>query len=58
TPPVGLNLYVVQGIAPDVPLNRVLVGSFPFVMILLLGIAICSVWPELTLWLPNKMITR
>ncbi|HBB16991.1 MAG TPA: C4-dicarboxylate ABC transporter [Syntrophus sp. (in: bacteria)] len=58
TPPVGLNLYVVQGIAPDVPLSKVLVGSFPFVMILLLGIAICSIWPELTLWLPNKMITR
>lgn len=58
TPPVGLNLYVVQGIAPDVPLSRVLIGSFPFVLILLLGIAICSIWPELTLWLPNKMITR
>jgi len=58
TPPVGLNLYIVQGIAPDVPLSKVLVGSFPFVLILLLGIAICSIWPELTLWLPNKMITR
>lgn len=58
TPPVGLNLYVIQGIAPDVPLSRVLVGSVPFVLILLLGIVICSIWPELTLWLPNKMITR
>ena len=58
TPPVGLNLYVIQGIAPDVPLSKVLIGSFPFVLILLLGIAICSIWPELTLWLPNKMITR
>lgn len=58
TPPVGLNLYIVQGIAPDVPLSKVLVGSAPFVLILLLGIVICSIWPELTLWLPNKMITR
>ncbi|MDI6727180.1 MAG: TRAP transporter large permease [Smithellaceae bacterium] len=58
TPPVGLNLYVVQGIAPDVPLTRVLAGSTPFVIILLLGMVICSIWPELTLWLPNKMITR
>ena len=58
TPPVGLNLYIVQGIAPDVPLSRVLAGSFPFVLVLMLGIAICSIWPELTLWLPNKMITR
>jgi len=58
TPPVGLNLYVVQGIAPDVPLTRVLAGSAPFVIILMLGMVICSIWPELTLWLPNKMITR
>jgi TRAP-type mannitol/chloroaromatic compound transport system permease large subunit len=39
-------------------LSKVLVGSAPFVLILLLGIVICSIWPELTLWLPNKMITR
>ncbi|MBM4272460.1 MAG: TRAP transporter large permease [Deltaproteobacteria bacterium] len=58
TPPVGLNLFIVKGIAPDVPITRVLVGSFPFVIILLLGIVICSIWPELVLWLPNKMITR
>jgi len=58
TPPVGLNLYIVQGIAPDVPLSRVLAGSFPFVLVLMLGIVICSIWPELTLWLPNKMIVR
>ncbi len=58
TPPVGLNLYIVQGIAPDVPLSRILIGSMPFVIILLLGIVVCSVWPELVLWLPHKMITR
>jgi C4-dicarboxylate transporter DctM subunit len=58
TPPVGLNLYIVQGIAPDVPLSKVLLGSLPFAIILLLGIVIISIWPELALWLPSKMITR
>jgi C4-dicarboxylate transporter DctM subunit len=58
TPPVGLNLYIVQGIAPDVPLSKVLIGSAPFVAILLFGIALLSLWPELALWLPNQMITR
>jgi tripartite ATP-independent transporter DctM subunit len=58
TPPVGLNLFIVQGIAPDVPITRVLVGSIPFMIIILLGIVIFSIWPELVLWLPNKMITR
>ncbi|MGB9699405.1 MAG: TRAP transporter large permease [Thermodesulfobacteriota bacterium] len=58
TPPVGLNLYIVQGIAPDVPLSKVLIGSAPFVVILLLGIILLCFFPQLALWLPNKMITR
>lgn len=58
TPPVGLNLYIVQGIAPDVPLSKVLIGSLPFVVILILGIVLLCIYPELALWLPNKMITR
>jgi tripartite ATP-independent transporter DctM subunit len=58
TPPVGLNLYIVQGIAPDVPLTEVLKGSVPFIIMLCLGMVILCFWPELALWLPNKMITR
>jgi C4-dicarboxylate transporter DctM subunit len=58
TPPVGLNLYIVQAIAPDVPLAQVLKGSLPFLLLLGLGIVILCIWPELALWLPNKMITR
>ncbi len=58
TPPVGLNLYIVQGIAPDVPLSKVLIGSLPFVFILILGIILLCLWPQLALWLPDKMITR
>jgi len=58
TPPVGLNLYIVQGIAPDVPISQVLQGSMPFLLLLGLGIIILCIWPELALWLPNKMITR
>ena len=56
TPPVGLNLYVVQGIAPQIPLYRVLRGSIPFVLLLLLGIVVLSVFPQIATWLPNKMI--
>ena len=58
TPPVGMNLYIVQGIAPDVPLSEVLKGSYPFIIMLCLGIVTLCVWPDLALWLPNKMITR
>jgi C4-dicarboxylate transporter, DctM subunit len=56
TPPVGLNLYVLKGVAPDVPLVTVLKGSMPFVLIMFLEMFILSVFPELALWLPNHML--
>lgn len=56
TPPVGLNLYIVKGIAPDVPLSQVLWGVLPFVIIELIVIAAVCVFPELALWLPSLMI--
>jgi tripartite ATP-independent transporter DctM subunit len=56
TPPFGLNLFIVKGIAPDIPLERVLLGSLPFAVCLVLGIVLCYIWPELILWLPNQMI--
>ncbi len=58
TPPFGINLYVVKGIAPDVPMSRILLGSMPFLAILLLGIVIVSLFPELALWLPGRMFGR
>jgi tripartite ATP-independent transporter DctM subunit len=56
TPPVGLNLYIVKNIAPDVPMSHVLLGVIPFVIIEGVVIASVCIWPEIALWLPNKMI--
>ena len=56
TPPVGLNLYIVKDIAPDIPMSHVLLGMFPFFIIDLLVITLTCIWPQLALWLPNKMI--
>jgi tripartite ATP-independent transporter DctM subunit len=56
TPPFGLNLFVVKGVAPDIPLHKVLVGALPFALCLTVGIVVCYIWPELITWLPNKMI--
>ena len=53
TPPVGLNLYVLKGVAPDVPLTKVLWGSVPFVLIMLLEIVLLAFFPEIALWLPT-----
>ncbi|MHB8766823.1 MAG: TRAP transporter large permease [Deferrisomatales bacterium] len=56
TPPVGLNLYIVQGVAPDIPLATVLRGVLPFITLLLIGIVVLCLFPELATWLPAKMI--
>jgi len=56
TPPVGLNLYIVKSIAPDVPMSEVLLGVIPFVIIEFIVIACVCIWPGLALWLPSKMI--
>jgi len=53
SPPVGLNLYVINGIAPDISLKTILVGSVPFVGCMLLAIIILCIFPGLALWLPQ-----
>ncbi|MEW6139558.1 MAG: TRAP transporter large permease [Thermodesulfobacteriota bacterium] len=56
TPPVGLNLYVVQGIAPDVPLSRVLRAMVPFLVVDIIVLVLLCIFPELATWLPSKML--
>ncbi len=56
TPPVGLNLYVINGIAPDISLKQILVGSAPFVGCMVLAIVILCILPELATWLPDAMM--
>jgi C4-dicarboxylate transporter DctM subunit len=56
TPPVGLNLFVINGIAPDVPLKKILWGSFPYVLCMLLAIVILSIFPVLATWFPDFLM--
>ncbi len=56
TPPIGLNLYVINGIAPDISLGQILRGSLPYVFCMILGIVILCIFPEIATWLPNAMM--
>ncbi|MEM9222424.1 MAG: TRAP transporter large permease [Pseudomonadota bacterium] len=56
TPPVGLNLYVINGIAPDISLRTILVGSMPFVVCMVLAIVILSIFPGLVTALPDALM--
>lgn len=53
TPPVGLNLFVVQSLRPSGSMNDVMLGSLPFVLMLLGMVFLLAVYPDLALWLPR-----
>jgi C4-dicarboxylate transporter, DctM subunit len=53
TPPVGINLYVVQGLRSRGRIDDVIIGAAPFLITMLAMIAILSYWPSLALWLPR-----
>ena len=55
-PPVGLNIYIVSSIAPDVPVTRVMWGTIPYVLCMMLAIVILCAFPEIATWLPNTMM--
>jgi TRAP-type C4-dicarboxylate transport system permease large subunit len=57
TPPVGINLFVIQGVARGSSMRDIAVGSTPFVLLLILLVMILFFIPELALWLPRQMIT-
>jgi C4-dicarboxylate transporter, DctM subunit len=52
-PPVGLNLFVINGIAPDIKLRSIIWGTLPFIGLMVLGIFILCLMPDIAVWLPN-----
>ncbi len=55
TPPVGINVYVVNGIAGDIPLETIFRGVMPFLAALIVGTAVLVAFPMIVLWLPRLM---
>jgi TRAP-type C4-dicarboxylate transport system permease large subunit len=53
TPPVGINVYVVSGIARDVPLEVIFKGAVPFVLALCTYLVIMLLFPQIALYLPS-----
>ncbi len=56
TPPVGLNLYVLKSIAPTVKLSTILWGAFPFMLCMILGILLLTLFPGIATWLPEALM--
>jgi len=56
-PPVGLNLFVIKNIAPDIPLSDVIWGVLPFVGLMMVAVVVLCFAPEIAIWLPDRLIT-
>lgn len=56
TPPVGLNVYVVNSVAPDIPSEEIFIGIVPFLLMDFLTLAILIVFPQISLFLPSLML--
>ena len=55
TPPVGLNVFVINSLAPDVPMRQTFLGVSPFFVAELFRVAILVAFPMLSLWLPRVL---
>jgi len=54
TPPVGMNLFVIKGIA-RAPMGDIIAGIVPYVGLMVLGLFLVLMFPQLALWLPTTM---
>ena len=52
-PPVGLNLFVINGIAPDIPLRKIVWGVVPFLILMAIAIVLLCFVPDIAMSLPN-----
>ena len=55
-PPVGLNIFVIKNIAPDIPLSDVMWGTLPFVALMAIAVLVICFVPGLALWLPKLVM--
>ena len=55
-PPVGLNLFVIKNIAPDIPFRDVLWGTLPFVGIMIVAVVLICIFPSIAMWLPRILM--
>ncbi|MBT9372974.1 TRAP transporter large permease [Rhizobium sp. CSW-27] len=55
TPPVGMNVFVVRGVAEDVPLATIFKGVMPFLLAMIVALLLIIIFPQIALILPNSM---
>ncbi|MEN3289081.1 MAG: hypothetical protein V7634_3381, partial [Bradyrhizobium sp.] len=55
-PPVGLNIFVIRNVAPDIPLSEVIWGTLPFVLLMMLAVLLLCFVPQISTLLPDLVM--
>ena len=55
TPPVGLNVFVISGVAGDIPISRIFRGIWPFLLASVVAILCLILFPQIAMFLPSRM---
>jgi TRAP-type C4-dicarboxylate transport system permease large subunit len=55
-PPVGLNIFVIKNIAPDIPLRDVIYGVMPFVVLMFIAVVLLCLFPGIATGLPDAIM--
>ena len=55
TPPVGMNVFIIKGVAPDVPIGVIFRGIVPFLFATLVALIVMLIFPEIALYIPTHM---
>ena len=55
TPPVGMNVYIIKGVAPDIPLETIFKGIWPFLIAIIICLALLMAFPQMATFLPSLM---
>jgi len=55
-PPVGLNIFIIKNIAPDIPLGTVIWGIIPFIVLMTFAVSLLCFFPGIATWLPDLVM--
>ncbi len=53
TPPIGMNVFVVKSVAPNVALSKIFLGVIPFIIAIFVGLVLVFVFPQIAVFLPG-----
>lgn len=55
TPPFGMNLFVLKGVAKDISMETIIRGTLPFIILALIAVGLLIAFPQIATWLPNTL---